>query len=591
MIYALANTNLHFSDEQFKVIDISENLLMDNLKLINNLDFDNIDGLMVFAEAKTKDGLHQNYEGLELLKHTLLNQQKQYFNIPVLVIHVLKLDYVLRRDNDNLVLLSSNIKTISLEDFAELSSKQLTDSYFCKNEVKLISQKEFSNYVIIDKTDESATHHDEINAAGANRMRKEWDANYSNLEEPLHFKKYFFKHDIKISSLDSKDIHEFATCRDSLNKVLFIDDEAEKWTPTLQAILGAGKLDVHSSFKSAQNEIKNLHRKLNKQSSKLKNSRPSNQSFSINLKEAPLHPSGSFRQPKDKTNYDIASDCREIWPYDVVILDLRDKSSSEYLGLALIKKIQAVNPITPIIVFSATKNIETVNELRKLGIKYFFTKGKQSIKDLIDIFWEIDIVSNVKLYDVWWKIYVLEKYVIETKQHAVFYNFNISDNPSLDFYAVNHKYKSDFQKAVRLVLLSLKNIITNLFKFSDDLKRSYNLTDRTTLDGLIALYPFFTSSELRFKTLPTENEINLNFKNPFIYFNESRLIRDEREFRKIRNHLFHPELELETYQVQRLDIVEEVEFFLDWLIDPMQLDVVQDLVRELAKVYGIKYEK
>lgn len=592
MIQVLANTNLHFSDEQFKVIDISENLLLDTLWAIDNVQFNEVEGLLIFAEAKTKDGLHQNYEGLELLKHILLNQEKQYYNIPILVVHITALDYVLRRDRDNVMLLAPNVKTISLEEFAGLSKDQLLRRYYAESSLQKTSYQEFCNYVLIEKTDENATQHDEINAAGANRMRKEWDGNYLNLEEPLHFKKYFFKHNIRISSLQDQEIHDFNTCRDNLNKVLFIDDEAHKWEPTLQALFGAGKLDVHPSFKSAQNELKNIQRKLNKQSSKLKNNRPSSkQAFSINLKVKPVHPSGSFRQPTNDNNYDICSACKDIWPYDAVILDLRDKSSTEYLGLALIKKIQAINPITPIIVFSATNNIEKVNELRKLGVEHFFIKGKQSVKDLMEIFWNIDFVQNNRLYNIWWKLYALEKYIVETKHNAVFFNFDVTDTPSLDYYSVDHKYKSDFQKTTRLVLLSLKNIVTSLISFSDDLKRSYNFTDKSTVEGLIALYPFFTSSELRFKTLPTENEINQRFKHPFVHFNESPLIRDEREFRKLRNKLYHPELELESYQIQRINIVEEVEFLLDWLTDPMQLNVVQDFVRELAKVYGIKYEK
>lgn len=592
MIQVLANTKLHFSDDQFNVIDISEKSLVDNLNKLEKTDFKTTKGLIVFAEAKTKGEYHQNYKGLELLKHTLLNQEKQYFKLPILLVHLANLNYVLRHNKDNMMLLAPNITTIGLEDFSELSVDEVIKKYFHQKPTNGISHKEFSNYILIDSTDESATHHDEINAAGAERMLKEWDGRYSITKEPLHYKKYFFKYKIKMTALPKEDIHEFNLCRDAIQKVLFIDDEADKWEGCLNYIL-AGKLEVVADFKTAKTKLKTIGDKLAKQSIKLKKNKleDATNCFSINLKEKPLHPSGSYRN-LNVIDHDIVKECQDLWSFDAVILDLRDSSSSEYQGKTLIKKIKAINPITPIIIFSATKNTEIMRELKTLGATCFFEKGKQSVKDLMNIFWAIDYTSNKTISNIWWKLYTVEKYIREAKHNSVFFNFNIKNDAVLEYTKINMGYskgKGDIQESIRLVLLSIKNILPKLSKQAQVLKRAHSLKEPEVLSALMALYPFFSASEIRFNTLPTESEINQRHKQPFINFNESILIKKERAFRKLRNSLYHPEMEVKHADLQSFDIIEEIKFFTDWLINPMQIDIVQSFVKDITKVYGIKH--
>ncbi len=502
--------------------------------------------LIIIAEARFKNSHHQNLDGLTLLKHLLVNQKKQFYKTPITFIHATPYKYLLEKDEDNLIILAPNIKC---RRWQVTWNENIPD--FKNRDCSHVTLSQFKPFVLYSSKDVLLSEHDVRNEIGAEQLKKEWKGDFSFNLRALHFKKQAFLDDTKNRIFLPQNKSDFLKRRKEINKVLILEDEKDKWQEVFETLLPE-KHSLLSDYNTTENLLKQKN----------------NDIISLFKKfDADFYPPPEMTNGIPTQSKDYIKKLREVWDYDMVLCDLNFKKDKKaYQGVELIKLIRKFDPYIPIIVFTASKKHSSFEELEKYNtnISGNFVKGVDGLDKLTSL-----IKKNIpdqRHKELQWRLKLcLYRYYNSATFH--YFDYDKSDLLPVD---------SNRQFYIKLVLESLHNLMkpqrkNEKFKL---LIAGHNPDKHDYSRVQANLFSIFLISEiiLQYST-------KVDYDNLPSWYENSRFYITERKFRGLRNRVYHPtKNQLKFYSDFPEKLFNRILFFLNWLINPLQIEEVRDLL-------------
>jgi hypothetical protein len=549
MTYTIANSSFN----------ISSNLCTEDYSLDEALQIitavKSIDHIIIVAEAHLKDSFYQNLDGLTLLKHLLVDSKKHFYKIPITLLHITPYEYILNNEPDNLIIMAPNI---SRHRWNAKWKKNLPT--FEKNDCSKISFQHFKRYVLYSHKDEQYSEHDARNELGAKKLLQEWNNEFTYSDLPLHNKKQIFLEQTKMRLFSLNNKHRYLQQKQGVNRVLILEDEKKKWEPVFQQLL-PNKFDMYSDYTEATNYLKEVKAK---------------------IKTLFDHYTGDFyakgynneAPPNESNSY--MTDIAAIWKYDMVICDLNFKTHNGiHEGLELIKILRSFDPYIPIMVFTASKKSEGFQNLKMLNanISEVFVKGVHSLPRLTNFI--LDNTLDYKLYHLQWRT-KLNLHRFWNQEGIYFFDYK-----NFKFEQINDSKKL----SIKIVLETLHDLLKP------------NSFQRPSFHNLIASEIFDSKNESRLLQdifclfLISEIKLayseNMNYEELIDFEGHTSIFKTEKYFRGLRNKLYHVNNEtleasnglgnfLNFYLLQ----------FLDWLINPLQVEEVRKMLEHKKVIDG-----
>ena len=158
-----------------------------------------------------------------------------------------------------------------------------------------------------------------------------------------------------------------------------------------------------------------------------------------------------------------SSEIKEVFPYDLVFLDLRlqpqdkDKPIEEITGIKILERIKELNPAVPVIVFTASEKALTHKKALELGADGYWIKGVSSGDELRKII--VNCLKNqyitinskeIRLRDLWVKIKQVES---KEKIYYRFYSLPSTESPFFEIkiksLGSEHPYRAEINKYLK----------------------------------------------------------------------------------------------------------------------------------------------
>lgn len=349
-------------------------------------EYSNVERIYFPLELKFKNKYRQHFEGLELLKHIRLTpelgEEIQY--APILLGYTYPLETILRNPESTILSAPAtylyNLKNIY----------QINNSNFFRSDEKLTKNK-LKPYILYTDTDEAKSEHDRRNEQGALKLERELNgASNSDIGLDLWQKKLLFlQTETKASEQTSVSDADFkATIKGK--RILYLDDEADKWEKALKKLFDGATVDVKNEYKSILKYFDNL---FNQQQTKLKEFTPLDKKAQDEYKKD--KDSQDFKNA-EKSVQNLQNALFGLFPYDIVLLDMRlqrvedkDKSVAESSGFLLLNTIKQINPFIPVIIFTASNKILSYRTFNENGANGFWIKNVSSADDLKKISYQL----------------------------------------------------------------------------------------------------------------------------------------------------------------------------------------------------------
>lgn len=333
------------------------------------------------VEIKLKNSSRQSLCGIDLLKHIRLSPELGSLQFSPIILGYTYPSEVLLNQPDNAILCSPGIQLFNLKNIHHLnemlSKRPQTDKIIAKNDVK--------PYILITETDIASNEHDVRNVAGPTKLQKELAAaNVSSLSLALWQKKLAFLRPDNSLASDPTTVSDEKFYKSIRGKrILYLDDEAEKWQKVLKILFKGASVDVKSNIKEISayfEKILNAQKQKLQEYSSIDNVAQTEFEKDSNGKE--------FKTAITKIN-NLKSQLFGSFTYDLILLDMRlDKKSDQakttenISGLALLKTIMQINPFIPVIMFTASNKIGTYQKAIEIGAKGFWIKNISSANEL-----------------------------------------------------------------------------------------------------------------------------------------------------------------------------------------------------------------
>lgn len=545
--------------------------LVEILQKVVEVKNETIKGVLIYAETRLKDtNDYQNFDGVTILKHILLDKENEFYKLPILLVHITPFEKVLRKHHDNILVLSKNVMTSSILDFQHYNLETLENLF--SQAILLEDSKELSPYIIYNEEDDMQTSHDERNQAGAKRMLKEWEGNFNFIEEPLYFKKQIWLQNIKFEKIEELDKQNLQN-NNFIKKILVIDDEWEKWEGTFSKLFSSFDLVSKNSFDSAGELIDLAQGAFENAISKIEKNRYNKESIeNIHFGK---NNNLNFLNTTNNSVSEFISTMNYIWDYDIIFLDLRDNESDNsadpynYKGYKILQKLHGFCPATPVIIFSATQQTKLIKYISRLGYTNLFVKGVDSISKIINIFSKYDFLSYSQIRNIYWK----NELVKELRNRKVNF-FNIKINYK-DQNVVLKKARGGQLGAIDIILKTIDNVILNSRKFNFE----NQLKPYKKLDFISQVFPLFMGSEIRFEEFGKSIE-----EDDFVSRLEVLvLMKNEINYRRIRNSWYHSKNVAKFDEIDVVFMLCLINYTLDWFINPLEIPEVRDFFNNLNK--------
>ncbi len=341
--------------------------------------FEGVTQIYFPLELKFQDTHRQTLQGLELFKHIRLTTELNGFQfLPILLGYSYPLERLLR-NSENTLLCSPATHLFHLKNIHEIKHS----SFFKSTEQ--LNKQILKPYVLLNEIDEGKSEHDIRNEKGAEKLKREIENKTdSTFDLELWQKKiHFLQQEANLFSEKQKLTDEEFKKAIAGKKILYIDDEADKWKNDISKIFNGAKLEIKNNL----NEIKSYFQSIEaKQNNILNNFRDEDEKISCDFK----HEKDIFSILNSTLNINIKIEgLLNLFPYDLIILDLRlDRVKDNTLdfemisGIKLLKSIKKINPFIPVLIFSASNKIHTYQRLISYGILNHWIKGVSSYSDL-----------------------------------------------------------------------------------------------------------------------------------------------------------------------------------------------------------------
>ena len=363
-----------------KFLDASNLTLLETIKKVKEQS--EITKIFFPIELKFKDSTRPELKGLELFKHIRLSNDLGNLQFaPILLGYTIFLESILRNP-ESTILCSPSTRLFCLQEIDKINESP----FFSSDEV--LTKDILKPYVLFTDSDEAKSEHDRRNEQGPIKLEKELnDKATTGLNDLELWQK-------KIRFLQTETIHQSAKVKFSEEeykqtvkgkKILYLDDEADKWIGGLQKVFEGATIDAKNDYKTIddfveglqiqQDAIRNNYTELDRQ-----------------LQEIYLNKSGK-NNPGFILKYNdvikVKNELATILNYDIVLLDMRldrvsDKTKpiSQYSGVQILKKLQDLNPFIPVVMFTASNKIESYRSVMLEGAYDFWIKNVSSATDL-----------------------------------------------------------------------------------------------------------------------------------------------------------------------------------------------------------------
>lgn len=367
----------------------TENLFLDvnDLSLIETLkrlqEYDGITQIYFPLELKFQDTHRQTLQGLELFKHIRLTTELNGFQfLPILLGYSYPLETLLR-NSENTLLCSPATHLFHLKNIHEIKH-----SPFFKSAEKL-NREILKPYVLQNEIDEGKSEHDIRNEKGAEKLKREIENKTdSTFDLELWQKKiHFLQQETNLFSEEQKVTDEEFKKAIAGKKILYIDDEADKWENVLKQLFEGATLTTKSDYAAISNYIK---AKEQEQVSLLDQYREADKEAQSKFAFSHFGAKNlsDFQEEKQKVK-SILERLATVFDYDLVLLDFRlekeadkTKPTNEVSGIKLLTEILQINKYVPVIMFTASNKIATNNEALRIGAVALWSKNISTASEL-----------------------------------------------------------------------------------------------------------------------------------------------------------------------------------------------------------------
>lgn len=219
----------------------------------------NVNKIYFPLELKFKDKKRQHFEGLELLKHIRLTELGSLQYAPILLGYTYPLETILRNP-ESTILCSPATHLFHLKNIQQVNSSK----FFQSNEE--LTKETLKPYILYTDTDKAKSEHDRRNEQGALKLERELNGTSgSDIGLDLWQKKLLFlQTETKANQQTVSDADFKAIIKGK--RVLYLDDEADKWEKPLKKLFEGAILDIKSDYK----EIISYFEELQKEQDKLR---------------------------------------------------------------------------------------------------------------------------------------------------------------------------------------------------------------------------------------------------------------------------------------------------------------------------------
>jgi CheY-like chemotaxis protein len=401
----------------------------------------NVNKIYFPLELMFKDKKRQHFEGLELLKHIRLTELGSLQYAPILLGYTYPLETILRNP-ESTILCSPATHLFHLKNIQQVNSSK----FFQSNEE--LTKETLKPYILYTDTDEAKSEHDRRNEQGALKLERELNGTSgSDIGLDLWQKKLLFlQTETKANQQTVSDADFKAIIKGK--RVLYLDDEADKWEKPLKKLFEGAILDIKSDYK----EIINYFEELQKEQDKL---RSDYTEIDRQLLQK-FFTSGKNHEFVLKNSEAVAlkGKLAEVLNYDLILLDMRlDKAADSekpinlLSGVQVLNKIKKLNPFVPVVMFTASNKVESYKSVIDNGAYDFWIKNVSSANDLKNK--AVNLLKNElqgkrlgNLKDVYAKLLVIQSRV------SIYNYYTDNDKTRIDSEALSDLHRERIDDSV-----------------------------------------------------------------------------------------------------------------------------------------------
>ncbi len=412
------NIKEYFTCEN-KFLNASTHSLAETLEKIKQ--HSQVTKVYISLELKFKDKKRQYFEGLELLKHIRLTTELGSFQyIPILLGYTYPLETILRNP-ESTILCSPATHLFHLKNIQQINS-----SKFFQSKEELTKDK-LKPYILYTDTDEAKSEHDRRNEQGPLKLESELNGkSNSDIGFDLWQKKLLF---LQSEAKANEQLISDADFKASIKgkRVLYLDDESDKWEKPLKKLFEVATLDIKSDYK----DIVNYFEELQKEQDKLRSNYTEIDRQLLQM----FFTSGKNHEFVLKKSEAVAlkGKLADLLNYDLILLDMRLEKAADnskpinlISGVQVLNRIKKLNPFIPVVMFTSSNKVESYKSVIDNGAYDFWIKNVSSAIDL-----KIKVVNLLKnelqgkrlgnLRDVYAKLLMIQSRVC-------IYNYYTDDN-------------------------------------------------------------------------------------------------------------------------------------------------------------------
>lgn len=362
-----------YFDCHYRFLDTSALALVDTLNELAA--FEGIKQIYIPVELKFADTYRQSLQGLELFKHLRLTPDLGYLQfLPVLLGYTYPLERLLG-NSENTILCSPGTNLFHLKNI-RYQSHQISD------QIKPVPKQALKPFVFLTATDLEASEHDIRNQYGPEKLKKELNkASNGIIEFELWQKKIYFLQS-ELNNTDSLSEKEYKEAIKG-KRILYLDDEGDKWKDALTKLYAGATLDVQTDFLNIENFLDELQLKQNElldkfteidsQLIQIFSTKGRNHEFIFKYNEALV----------------IKKQLADLINYDLILLDMRldkendrNKPIEDLSGIKILERLEQLNPFVPVIMFTASTKIESYKRVIRSGAYDFWIKNVSTAQEL-----------------------------------------------------------------------------------------------------------------------------------------------------------------------------------------------------------------
>lgn len=360
-----------------KFLNVTNISLTETLEKLK--DYQDVTHIYFPIELKFKGTYRQALQGLELFKHIRLTpefrEEIQY--APILLGYTYPLEAILR-NSESTILCSPATHLFNLKNINQVNS-----SKFLQSEEKL-KKDILKPYILYTDTDKAKSEHDRRNEQGPLKLERELNgASRSGISLDLWQKKILFlQTETKANEQANVSDDDFKSTIEG-KRILYLDDEADKWEKLLRNLFEGAMVDVKSNYEDIvryfeelqveQDNLRSDYTEIDRQLLQKFDTVGKNHEFVLKNSQAVA----------------LKSKLAAVLNYDLILLDMRldkttdkDKPTNLISGVQVLNKIHNLNSFIPVIMFTASNKVESYKSVKDSGAYDFWIKNVSSANDL-----------------------------------------------------------------------------------------------------------------------------------------------------------------------------------------------------------------